>query len=100
MHGAIFSLLNNTPLLPIEMTNAAGNGLTKMQSLLRGFDLEDVLLQNDEQNPDSVQKAIEQVIATSWDWDRINGQIEKASDQQIEFLQGSSSGAAGGKVAA
>jgi hypothetical protein len=96
MHGAIFSLLNNTPLLPIEMTNAAGNGLTKMQSFLRRFDLEDVLLQNNEEDPVAVQQAFEQVIDKSWDWDRINEQIEEASDQQIEFLQDSISGDAGG----
>ena len=31
MHGAIFSLLNNTPFMAIEMTTVARNGLTKMQ---------------------------------------------------------------------
>jgi hypothetical protein len=78
------------------MTNAAGNGLTKMQSFLRRFDLEDVLLQNNEEDPVAVQQAFEQVIDKSWDWDRINEQIEEASDQQIEFLQDSISGDAGG----
>ena len=42
---------------------------------------------------------IEHVLDKSWDWDRNNGQIEEASDQRIEFLQGSSSGAAGGWAA-
>jgi hypothetical protein len=43
-----------------------------------------------------VQQTVERVIDTPWDWDRINEQIEEASDQQIEFLKGSSSGAADG----
>ena len=96
MHGAIFSLLNNTPIVPIEMTNVAGNGLTKMQSLLRRFDLEDVLLQNDERDPVTVQQTLNRVLDVPWDWNRMNEQIEEASDQQIEFLKGSSSRAAGG----
>jgi hypothetical protein len=70
--------------------------LTKMQSLLRRFDLEDVLLQKDERDPVTVQQTFERILDTPWDWDRINAQIEEASDQQIEFLKGSSSGAAGG----
>ena len=63
---------------------------------LRRFDLEDVLLQRDERDPATVQQTFERVLDTPWDWDRINEQIEEASDQQIEFLKGSSSGAAGG----
>jgi hypothetical protein len=69
-----------------------------MQSLLRRFDLEDVLLQRDERDPATVQQTFERVLDTPWDWHRINEHIEEASDQQIEFLKGSRASAGGGSA--
>jgi len=92
MHGAIFSLLNNIPFVAIEMNKAIGDGLTKTRSLLRRFDLEYILLNSDERESVKLQRTFEQVVDMPWDWDRINVQVEEASDQQVEFLRGSMAG--------
>jgi hypothetical protein len=89
MHGAIFSLLNNTPFVAIEMNKVGNEELTKTRSLLRRFNLEDILLEQEERDPATLQQTFERVIGAPWDWARINGQIEAESDRQIEFLQGS-----------
>ena len=89
MHGAIFSLLNNIPFVAIEMNKAIGDRLTKTRSLLRRFDLEDILLDFNERESVKLQRTFEQAVDMPWDWDRINLQIEEASDQQVEFLKGS-----------
>lgn len=86
MHGAIFSLLNNTPFLAIEMNKVEDKGMTKASSLLRRFDLEDVLLDADEKDPNTLHQTLERVMNGAWDWQRINKQIEAASDQQLAFL--------------
>jgi ElaB/YqjD/DUF883 family membrane-anchored ribosome-binding protein len=92
MHGAIFSLLNNTPFVAIEMNKVRGKELTKTQSLLRRFDLEDFLLSEDEREAATLERVFERVVDTPWDWDRINEQIEEASDRQIEFLNNAKAG--------
>lgn len=86
MHGAIFSLLNNTPFLALEMNRVKGHGTTKTSSLLRRFDLEDVLVDADERDPSRRQATLDRVMKGAWDWKRINEQVEAASDQQLQFL--------------
>jgi hypothetical protein len=86
MHGAVFSMLSNVPFVAIEMNEVVGDGLTKTRSLLRRFDLEDVLLDADEGDPVTLQRTFERVADTPWDWDRLNDRIEETSDQQMAFL--------------
>lgn len=92
MHGAIFSLLNNIPFVAIEMNKAIGDRFTKTRSLLSRFDLEDILLDFNEREPIKLQRTFKRAVDMPWDWDRINLQIEEASDQQVEFLKGSMDG--------
>ncbi|MHC5064271.1 MAG: polysaccharide pyruvyl transferase family protein [Planctomycetota bacterium] len=89
MHGAIFSLLNNTPFLAIEMNPVRDGGMTKTESLLHRFELEGVLLEPDEGDSKAVEALLERVIHDPWDWQRINQRIAAESERQRIFLQDS-----------
>lgn len=77
-HGTVFSILYNKPFIAIGNES---RGLTRFNSLLRMFDLQDRLI-TDVNNFDA-NKFIEKPI----DWDKVNKLLEKERKKSKEFLR-------------
>lgn len=77
-HGTVFSILYNKPFIAIGNES---RGLTRFNSLLRMFDLQDRLVTdvNNFEVTDFIEKKI--------DWERVNEVLEKEREKAKEFLR-------------
>ena len=83
-HGVVFSLIFNKPFLCIGNKR---RGMTRFNSLLKTFDLEDRLISPDNNQPDSIIYKIDNIIQTKIDFERIQLIINNEKNKSINFLK-------------
>lgn len=76
-HGTVFSILHNIPFIAIGNVD---RGLSRFQSLLKMFGLEDRLVTYI--NSVNIDNFVEKEI----DWERVNEVLEKEREKAVEFL--------------
>lgn len=77
-HGTVFSILHNIPFIAIGNVD---RGLSRFQSLLKMFGLEDRLITDI--NSVNIDNFVEKEI----DWERVNEVLEKEREKAVDFLK-------------
>lgn len=87
MHGTIFCLQNDTPVVVLDINEADFEPDTKIADLLRGFGLERFCLSKSKTTASELIAACDDALAAPWDWERIGKQRARHRRTADIFLQ-------------
>jgi hypothetical protein len=87
MHGTIFCLQNDTPVVALDINDADGDPDTKIVDLFRGFGLDRFCLPKTTSSAAQLIAACEDVIAAPWNWPEIAQQRARHRRTADVFLQ-------------
>lgn len=87
MHGAIYCLQNETPLVVLDINDATVDADTKNTDLLRGFGCERFCLSKATTSGAALIAACDDAVAGPWDWEAIRKQKARHRSTADVFLQ-------------
>jgi len=86
MHSSIFTVLNSTPLVALDMNRQISGTNTKLEERMEGFGLSRFYLHQNQVVENVLAALIEEACRNSVEWDKVGQRIEAERQVAREFL--------------
>ncbi|MDA9830235.1 polysaccharide pyruvyl transferase family protein [Akkermansiaceae bacterium] len=87
MHSLIFTVLNHTPVLALDMNTRSTTGDTKVKERIDAFGLGDCYLHQEDASESAISKSIDQALNKSYSWNKIDENISRERQGGVTFLR-------------
>jgi hypothetical protein len=87
MHSSIFTVLNQTPLVALDMNRQIEGTKTKLEERMENFGLGEYYAHQDQLSGDQLRDLVDAALADSVDWEAVSGQIDIERRTASNFLR-------------